>query len=128
MREYESYSEPDFVADKNFLVASVCSPSSHTAFRCALTILSLPGYSSSVADADMKKVRQLFDINVIGHYAVTRAFIPLLIAAKDACIVNIASLAAVVPFPFNSVYASTKGALISFGDTIRLELAPFGYA
>lgn len=79
-----------------------------------------------VTDIDMSSARKMYDVNVFGVIEVTHAFIPLLVATKDACIVNIASLAAVVPFPFNSVYASTKGALISFGDTIRLELAPFG--
>ncbi|KAL1712337.1 hypothetical protein EV715DRAFT_213819 [Schizophyllum commune] len=84
------------------------------------------GYSSSVADADMKKVRQLFDINVIGHYAVTRAFIPLLIKADRGTILFTSSIASIVYMPYNAAYGASKAAINALADTLRVELAPFG--
>ncbi|KAL1726705.1 hypothetical protein EV714DRAFT_276322 [Schizophyllum commune] len=84
------------------------------------------GYSSSVADADMKKVRQLFDINVIGHYAVTRAFIPLLIKADRGTILFTSSIASIVHLPYNGAYGASKAAINALADTLRVELAPFG--
>ncbi|KAJ7054716.1 hypothetical protein C8F01DRAFT_1259543 [Mycena amicta] len=52
-------------------------------------------------------------------------FVPLLIASGDGRIVNIGSIAGVMPLPFNSTYNASKAALHAYGNTLRLELAPF---
>ncbi|TRM70476.1 hypothetical protein BD626DRAFT_533720 [Schizophyllum amplum] len=83
-------------------------------------------YSSTVADCDMDKVRWLFEVNVFGHYATTRAFIPLLIKSKAGLVMFNSSLASLVPIPFNSVYGASKAAVNLLSDTLRVELAPFG--
>jgi 1-acylglycerone phosphate reductase len=36
-----------------------------------------------------------------------------------------ASVVAVIPLIFGSIYSATKGALLSYSNTLRLELAPF---
>jgi 1-acylglycerone phosphate reductase len=70
-------------------------------------------------------VRLTFETNVFGVMAMVQAFAPLLIPAKGL-IVNIASLAAVTPYVFGSVYCASKGALVSYSRTLRQELRPFG--
>ncbi|KAI5899377.1 NAD(P)-binding protein [Schizophyllum commune H4-8] len=60
-----------------------------------------------------KKVRQLFDISVIGHYAVTRAFIPLLIKADRGPSISY--------MPYNGAYGSSKAAIDAIADTLRVE-------
>jgi len=57
---------------------------------------------------------------------VTKAFIPLLIAAEAAHVFNVGSVAAVAPYVFGSPYSSSKAALAAFNDALRLELEPFG--
>lgn len=57
--------------------------------------------------------------------AMCAAFSDLLIAARGL-IINIASLAAITPYVFGSVYCATKGAVTSYSRTLRLELKPFG--
>jgi len=54
----------------------------------------------------------------------TQAFTPLLIASKGL-ILNIGSLAAIVPYVFGSIYNASKAALHSYSSTIRLELEPY---
>lgn len=54
-------------------------------------------------------------------------FVHLLIAASGT-IVNIGSIAAIMPFAFGSAYNASKGALHSYADTLRVELKPFKYA
>jgi len=73
----------------------------------------------------MDDVRETFETNVFGVMAMCQAFADQLIAAKGL-IINIASLAAITPYVFGSVYCATKGAVVSYSRTLRLELKPFG--
>jgi len=57
--------------------------------------------------------------------AMCAAFSDLLIASRGL-IINIASLAGITPYVFGSAYCATKGAVISYSRTLRLELKPFG--
>lgn len=51
-------------------------------------------------------------------------FSPLLIRSHGT-IVQIGSLAGVIPYVFGSVYNASKAALHSYSDTLRVEMAPF---
>ncbi|KAG7099928.1 hypothetical protein E1B28_001721 [Marasmius oreades] len=82
-------------------------------------------YPYSVFDLDMARVRQLYDVNFFGALEMVHVFLPLLLASNDACVAQISSLAALMPVPFNAVYNSSKAALLSFGDTLRVEMSPF---
>lgn len=53
-------------------------------------------------------------------------FMPMLLASSNARILHIGSLAGIAPTPFGVAYNASKAALHSFGDTLRVELAPFG--
>jgi len=54
----------------------------------------------------------------------TQSLIPLLISAKGL-IINIGSVAAIIPYVFGSVYNASKAALHAYSSTLRLELEPF---
>jgi NAD(P)-dependent dehydrogenase (short-subunit alcohol dehydrogenase family) len=68
---------------------------------------------------------EIFNINVFGQIAVTRAFLPLLRTARGR-IVNISSVGAHIAIPFGSLINATKSAFGILNDTLRLELHPFG--
>jgi NAD(P)-dependent dehydrogenase (short-subunit alcohol dehydrogenase family) len=70
-------------------------------------------------------LQEIFDINVFGQIAVTRAFLPLLRTAGGR-IVNISSVGAHIAIPFASLINATKSAFGILSDTLRLELHPFG--
>jgi 1-acylglycerone phosphate reductase len=53
-----------------------------------------------------------------------QAFAPLVIAAKGT-IVQIGSVAALMPYVFGSAYNASKAALHAYSNTLRVELAPF---
>ncbi|GJJ08453.1 hypothetical protein Clacol_002671 [Clathrus columnatus] len=82
-------------------------------------------YSLPFTDCDMQQVRSMFETNVFGPMTMVQQFIPFLIAGGDGLIVNIGSVVATVPLPFGATYSAAKGALHSFGNTLRVELAPF---
>ena len=72
------------------------------------------------------ELRRQFETNVIGLAALTRAVTPHMISRKAGIIVNISSITSVAATPFAGAYCSTKAAVTSLSDTLRLELAPFG--
>ena len=72
-------------------------------------------------------VRHVLEVNVLGPMRVVKAFGKQLIAAKG-CIVNIGSIAPIVPLAFSTSYNATKAALHAYGDTLSMEMKPFGYA
>ncbi|KAK7038392.1 short chain dehydrogenase reductase [Favolaschia claudopus] len=83
-------------------------------------------HESSIIDADMTEVRELFELNLFGHISMVKEFMPLLMAGRNACIVNIGSGGGLLPIPMQAPYNATKAALHSFSDTLRIELEPFG--
>ncbi|KAK7975833.1 acylglycerone-phosphate reductase-like protein [Apiospora arundinis] len=76
-------------------------------------------------DVNVDDARAVYETNVFGVMAMVQSFIDLLIPAKGL-IINVASVSAVVPYVFGSVYASSKAALASYSRTLRQELRPFG--
>jgi 1-acylglycerone phosphate reductase len=77
-------------------------------------------------DVDIAEAKRIYDLNVWSHIAVTQAFIKLLLAAPAGLLVNHTSVAAGITIPMQGVYNSSKAAMASLTDTLRMELAPFG--
>lgn len=82
-------------------------------------------YTVPALDVEIDEIRTTFETNVFAVMRMCQTFSPLLIEAKGA-IVQIGSLAGIMPYVFGSVYNATKAALHSYSDTLRVELAPFG--
>ncbi len=70
-------------------------------------------------------IRQVFDVNVLGMFAVTKAFLPLLRKSQGR-IINTASISGLFAAPGMSVYAASKHAVEGLSESLRLELRPFG--
>jgi NAD(P)-dependent dehydrogenase (short-subunit alcohol dehydrogenase family) len=69
--------------------------------------------------------RKLFEVNVIGLAAVTKAFLPHLRRGKGR-IVNVGSIAGRSALPGSSAYDSSKFSVEAMTDALRMELHPFG--
>jgi NAD(P)-dependent dehydrogenase (short-subunit alcohol dehydrogenase family) len=70
--------------------------------------------------------RQVFDTNVFGLVEVTRRAIPVLRASGGGVIANVTTGGLLVPMPFFGLYRASKAAVSALGETMRVELAPFG--
>jgi NAD(P)-dependent dehydrogenase (short-subunit alcohol dehydrogenase family) len=74
--------------------------------------------------------RALFDVNVFGMMAVTKALLPQLgtnpVRQQPGRIINISSIEGKVASPFISSYAATKHAIEGFTSALRRELRLFG--
>jgi NAD(P)-dependent dehydrogenase (short-subunit alcohol dehydrogenase family) len=74
---------------------------------------------------DMTEARHVFDVNVLGVFATSQAFLPLIRKANGR-IVNISSLSGLLAVPFMGPYNASKAAIESLSDTMRRELQPLG--
>jgi len=81
------------------------------------------GPTESISDADL---RAQYEVNVFGLMAVTRAFLPRMRERGRGRVINVSSVGGLYTMPFFGVYSSTKYAVESLSDALRLELAPFG--
>lgn len=69
----------------------------------------------------------VMDVNVTSAFLVTRAVAPGMVARKSGAIVNVSSLAAWNGGgPGAGIYATAKGAIVSFTKALAKELAPHG--
>lgn len=73
-----------------------------------------------------KDLRAVFDTNVFGLMAVTRAFLPRMRERGSGRIVNVSSLGGLFTLPLFGAYNATKHAVESMSDALRIELRPFG--
>lgn len=84
------------------------------------TAISRPAVESSPVE-----VQDVFGANVFGPMNMIRSFLPQLLRAKGM-VVNIGSVAGILPLPFNAVYSASKAALYAYSETLRVELSPLG--
>ncbi|KAJ6080003.1 hypothetical protein N7467_009756 [Penicillium canescens] len=82
-------------------------------------------YTVPAMEVELPEVRSVFETNLFAVITMCQTFLPLLIKAKGT-IVQVGSIAGIMPYVFGSVYNASKAALHSFSDTLRVELAPFG--
>ncbi|OLO25357.1 short-chain dehydrogenase [Alkalihalophilus pseudofirmus] len=69
--------------------------------------------------------KALFDTNLFGVIALTKAFLPWMRENRSGKIINIGSISGRVGFPGLGPYVSSKFALAGFSESLRLELLPF---
>jgi short-subunit dehydrogenase len=91
--------------------------------RVALLInnagVALGGTFEQVSETDFD---WLLAINFFGVVRMTRAFLPLLKASDDACIVNVSSVFGLIAPPGQTAYCASKFAVRGFSESLRHEL------
>ncbi len=84
------------------------------------------GMLNVLEGADIDKARELFEINVLGTMAMTRAVMPQMRQRRSGVIVNISSSVTLLPLPALSIYSASKAAVNAFTESFALEAAEFG--
>lgn len=77
-------------------------------------------------EATEAQIRRTFDVNVLGLYWTTRAFLPGMLASHSGTIVTIASAAGIVGVARQTDYSASKWAAIGFTESLRAELRGTG--
>lgn len=83
------------------------------------------GLTGPIEALPVEALRQQYEVNVFGQVAVTQALLPLLRVARGR-IINIGSIGDRLTMPFGAALTSSKWALASITEGLRLELRPAG--
>lgn len=87
--------------------------------------------TGALKDLPVSEFRKQIEVNLIGTFLVTKAFLPLLGADKNASfqpgrIINISSLSGIRTVPFLAAYSISKHGIEAFTDGLRRELLLYG--
>jgi len=77
---------------------------------------------SKVEETNLSVDKKIFDVNVFGAFATTRAILPHMITRKSGNIVIISSVAGKIATPYRSAYAASKHAVIAWYEALRAEV------
>jgi len=85
------------------------------------------GYVSNGAleESSLQDAMHQFETNFFGAVRMVDAVLPIMRNQKAGQIINIASLAGIIPAPFQGFYAPTKAAVISYSEVLRQEVKGF---
>ncbi|UZJ55692.1 hypothetical protein CBS101457_005012 [Exobasidium rhododendri] len=84
------------------------------------------GCVGALAEVELDRVRDTFEINVFGLIRVSQAVSKNMIKQGKGTIVNISSIVSFVPTPWAGIYCASKASVTSLSDVLRMELAGFG--
>ncbi len=84
------------------------------------------GISGAVEFTDTAEAQRLFNVNFFGMVRMNRAVLPLMREQGGGRIVNLSSVAAPVPIPFQTYYSAGKAAVNSYTMALSNEVKPFG--
>jgi len=80
------------------------------------------GYGGSIAEIDMNKVRENFEVNVFSNFTFVQFVLKQMIERKKGRVIFISSLAGILPIPFLGSYCASKASIIKLAECLKLEL------
>ena len=84
------------------------------------------GYQSTIEEGDDQEIREQFEANVFGLFAMTRSVLPGMRERRRGHVINITSVAGYMGFPASGYYAASKHAVEGMSDALAAEGAPLG--
>ncbi len=84
------------------------------------------GIAGAIEDTTPEEAAAQLATNFLGTHRVCRAVLPLMRAQGGGRIVNVSSLAGLIPLPFQAFYSASKFAIEAYSEALRIETRPFG--
>ena len=84
------------------------------------------GVSGAVEFTEPAAAKKQLEVNFFGMVNVCHAVLPVMRGAGHGRIVNLSSVAAPVPIPFQTYYSASKAAINSYTMALANEVKPFG--
>ncbi len=85
-------------------------------------------FPTPLAEVDDAQIDEMVAVNLAAPIRMVAAIAPSMMARRSGKIVNIASIAALLPTAGYSLYATTKAGLIAFTKSASIELAAYDVA
>jgi NAD(P)-dependent dehydrogenase (short-subunit alcohol dehydrogenase family) len=79
-----------------------------------------------LVDLELSEWDRIMDTNLKGPFLTCREFLPAMIAAKDGCVVNIASTAGVKGGRRRAAYCASKGGVVLLTRSLAIDHGPDG--
>jgi len=83
------------------------------------------GIAGAVEETDPQEAKWQFD-SLFGIYSVQSAVLPHMKKQRSGIIINIGSMAACFPIPFQGTYSAVKSAIFMMSATLAMEVKPHG--
>ena len=80
------------------------------------------GEGGSMAEIPMDLVRSNFETNVFSYFTVIQVVLDQMIQKNKGKIINMASLAGLIPLPYLGSYCATKASIIKMTEALKMEL------
>lgn len=84
------------------------------------------GISGATEFTETQDAKRQMDVNFFGMVHVNKAVLPVMRKQRSGRIINISSVAAPIPIPFQTYYSASKAAISSYTCATANEVAPFG--
>jgi len=84
------------------------------------------GTNGRFVDLPLAKEREEILLNVYCLVALSRLYLPAMVARARGTIVNLGSVGSFVPTPYMATYSATKAFVLSFSEALATELASTG--
>jgi uncharacterized protein len=84
------------------------------------------GSGGAFVELEAEKEAEMVRTNVEAVVALTGIFVPEMVERGRGAVLNVASLIAFQPVPFQATYGATKAAVLSFSDALHEELRGTG--
>ncbi|MFK8136883.1 MAG: SDR family NAD(P)-dependent oxidoreductase [Bdellovibrionales bacterium] len=78
--------------------------------------------AGSYSEISFEKEKQLFELNYHTPIQIIKSLLPLILSSPKPLIINNASVLSKLPLPFTAAYNSSKAALVSYTNSLRMEL------
>ena len=108
------------------LMARVLAESPSLDILINAAAISLPAPASGSAEAELARLRETLELDVVAAYALTLAALPALRVSGHGSILNVTSINSVRGFPGNPGYVVAKAALAGLTRALAVDLAPQG--
>lgn len=82
--------------------------------------------SGAFVETDAKSHQEMLELNVVALTALTRLYLPAMVAKGSGGVINLASVGSFFPAPYLAGYCASKAYVLSFSEAIAEELAGTG--
>ena len=84
------------------------------------------GFHGEFADMPMPRIQDMLALHLLTVTKLMRLFLPEMRERRRGAIINVSSVAGLLPLPYLSLYAATKAFMVSLGEGVGREAGSYG--